>query len=196
MNATEISPKANPRLKRIRTVSRLVKWAIFALGSFSIIFVLFYSLTHTLSSKINIWHALFLISFQIVICLWYWKLTRLFHFYEQGLIFAAETIRCIKLLGVLWLAGWVFLTAAHFSPHPPTAQTTISGSNQVSPNEIPTRIHPTTVTVSHRFRVGFFTFDFGTGIDFGMPLGAVIIILVAWIMDEGRKIQEEQELTV
>jgi hypothetical protein len=45
-------------------------------------------------------------------------------------------------------------------------------------------------------RVGFFTFDFGLGIDFGMPLGAAIIILIAWIMDEGRKIQEDQELTV
>ena len=190
MNATEISPKVNPRLNRIRVVSRLVKWAIFALGSFSIIFVLFSSLSVASSSKINIWHALFLLSFQIVICLWYWKLTRLFHFYEQGLIFAAETIRCIKLLGVLWLAGWVFLTAAHFSPHSPAAQTAISGSNQVSPEEIPARIHPTTVTVSRPFRIGFFTFDFG------MPLGAVIIILIAWIMDEGRKIQEEQELTV
>lgn len=196
MNATEISPKANPRLLRIRTVSRLVKWAIFALGSFSIIFVLFSSLSIASSSKINVWHALFVFSFQIVICLWYWKLTRLFHYYERGLIFAAETIRCIKLLGVLWLAGWVFLTAAHFSPRPPTAQTTISRSDQDPPNIISARIHPTTVTVSHPFRIGFFTFDFGTGIDFGMPLGAVIIILIAWIMDEGRKIQEEQELTV
>jgi hypothetical protein len=112
------------------------------------------------------------------------------------LIFAAETIRCIKLLGFLWLAGWVFLTVAHFSPHPPTAQASISTSNQVPPKEIPARIHPITLTISHPLRIGFFTFDFGTGIDFGMPLGAVIIILIAWIMDEGRKIQEEQELTV
>jgi hypothetical protein len=44
--------------------------------------------------------------------------------------------------------------------------------------------------------IGFFAFDFGLGVDFGMPLGAAIIILIAWIMDEGRKIQEEQELTV
>jgi hypothetical protein len=195
MNANEVPTKTNPRLNQIRTVSRIVKWAIFALGSFSIIFVLFSSLSVASSSKINIWHALFLLSFQIVICLWYWKLTRLFHFYEQGLIFAAETIRCIKLLGILWLAGWVFLTAAHFSPHPPATQNTISGSNQI-PSKDPTRIHSTTVTVSHPFRIGFFTFDFGIGIDFGMPLAGAAIIIIAWIMDEGRKIQEEQELTV
>jgi len=88
MNANENFPKTNPRLNRIRIVSRIVKWVIFVLGSFSIIFVLlFSSLSVASSSKINIWHALFLLSFQIVICLWYWKLTRLFHFYEQGLIF-------------------------------------------------------------------------------------------------------------
>jgi hypothetical protein len=44
--------------------------------------------------------------------------------------------------------------------------------------------------------MGFFTFDFGTGIDFGPLLAGAVIILIAWIMDEGRKIQEEQELTV
>ena len=33
-------------------------------------------------------------------------------------------------------------------------------------------------------------------INFGLLLAGIIIILVAWIMDEGRKIQEEQELTV
>jgi hypothetical protein len=69
MNANEISPKANPRLNRIRTVSRIVKWAIFALGSFSIVFVVVFS--YGSFPKNNIWNALFLFSFQIVICLWY-----------------------------------------------------------------------------------------------------------------------------
>ena len=39
-------------------------------------------------------------------------------------------------------------------------------------------------------------FDFGTGINFGQLLIGSAIFLIAWIMDEGRKIQEEQELTV
>ena len=37
MNANEISSKANPRLNRIRTVSRLVKYAMFAPFVFTII---------------------------------------------------------------------------------------------------------------------------------------------------------------
>jgi hypothetical protein len=37
------------------------------------------------------------------------------------------------------------------------------------------------------------TIGFG---DFTRPAIGLIIILVAWIMDEGRKIQEEQELTI
>ena len=46
------------------------------------------------------------------------------------------------------------------------------------------------------YRMGFFTFNFGTAIDFGPLLAGAVIILIAWIMDEGRKIQEEQALTV
>jgi hypothetical protein len=53
-----------------------------------------------------------------------------------------------------------------------------------------------THTTLHTIRMGFFSFDFGTGIDFGVLMAGAIIVLVAWIMDEGRKIQEEQELTV
>ena len=49
---------------------------------------------------------------------------------------------------------------------------------------------------THTYRLGFFSFDFGTVIDFGVLLGGLIVVLIAWIMDEGRKIQEEQALTV
>ncbi len=188
MNANEISPKANPRLNRIKTVSRLVKWAMFAPFIFTILLCLFFFVPSSPSPfvKTGVWHLLFLILFQIVVCVWYWKLTRLFNFYEQGLIFAAETIRCIKILGALWIIGWMFLTAAHFSSRPPSAPPTTSASTQ-----------PMTKVTSHGFvKVGFITFDFGMGIDFGMPLSGAIILVIAWIMDEGRKIQEEQELTV
>jgi len=208
MSANEISPTANPRLNKIRTVSRCVKWVIFALGSYSIGFLLLFS--GSSSPRANIWHALFMMSFLIVLCIWYWKLTRLFHFYEQGLIFTAEPIRCIKLLGILWLIGWGFITAAHFTPRQTTArivsppsdasaptQTISPESVQASPRDA-TPLSHSTVVARNKFhvRVGFLTFDFGWGIDFGMPLVATIIILIAWIMDEGRKIQEEQELTV
>ena len=44
-------------------------------------------------------------------------------------------------------------------------------------------------------KTGFFNFSIGR-IDFGLLLSGIIIFIIAWIMDEGRKIQEEQELTV
>ena len=55
-------------------------------------------------------------------------------------------------------------------------------------------IYPTQAVAS--ITIGFFSFDFGTGIDFGTLFVGASVILAAWIMDEGRKIQEEQELTV
>jgi hypothetical protein len=51
------------------------------------------------------------------------------------------------------------------------------------------------VTSVKTHSLGFFSFNIG-GINFGMLLAGIIIVLIAWIMDEGRKIQEEQELTV
>jgi hypothetical protein len=49
--------------------------------------------------------------------------------------------------------------------------------------------------VESNLHMGFFTFSYGF-INLGYLLAGTIIILIAWIMDEGRKIQEEQELTV
>jgi hypothetical protein len=54
---------------------------------------------------------------------------------------------------------------------------------------------PSAHAATDNFRISFFSFGL-SDIDFGLLLAGVIIVLVAWIMDEGRKIQEEQELTV
>jgi Protein of unknown function (DUF2975) len=181
MNANEISSKANPRLNRIRTVSRFVKYTTFAFLIFSVVmsFFMFLSLPSSFA-KAGGWCALFFVLFQIVVCIWYWNLIRLFRCYERGLIFAAETIRCIKILGFLAVIGGMLNAVLRFLPKPP-----------------PVVFPPgTTHSASHIIRVGFFNFDFGTGFDFGLLLGGVVIVLIAWIMDEGRKIQEEQELTV
>jgi hypothetical protein len=128
---------------------------------------------------------------QILLWFWYWRLSRLFHCYERGMIFSSESIRCIKILGLVWLTGWLILTGSHFLPHTasnfqsaPHAEA--AGAKATSPS-IVTHIN---------YRMGFFTFDFGTGIDFGPLLAGSIILIIAWIMDEGRKMREEQELTV
>jgi hypothetical protein len=184
MNANEISPKANVRMNRIKIVSRITKYVCYVFLTFSIGFYSFMTSPGS-AFKANAWRALLVVMFQIVLWVWYWKLARLFHFYERGLIFAAETIRCIKTLGLLCVIGWTLGSTLHFVPRPePQPQAAL----------------PPGVTIvkqtTHTYRMGFFSFDFGTGIDFGLLVNGIIIVLIAWIMDEGRKIQEEQELTV
>ena len=115
---------------------------------------------------------------------WFWKLAQLFRLYERGLIFAAETIRCIKTLGMICVIGWLTLVAVRFTPRPePVPPRPTAGTQVVKVDR-------------HFYRVGFFSFDFGTGVDFGLLFVGASVVLAAWIMDEGRKLQEEQELTV
>lgn len=185
MNATEMAKKSiNPRLHRIQTVSRLAKYVCFVflafVAGFSILMFIQCHLYLAFDSR-----SLLTNLFQIVLCVWYWKLSRLFHFYEQGLIFAAGTIRCIKTLGLLYVIGGMITSLLHFFPKVLTS----------TPSPLPPGV-TVSQTVTHSFRMGFFNFDFGTGIDFGVLLAGAVIVLIAWIMDEGRKIQEEQELTV
>jgi hypothetical protein len=114
----------------------------------------------------------------LILCVWYWKLAQLFHYYERGLIFAVKTIRCIKFLGLLCVINWMLVSTSHL-----LLQETGPGLFQPSSSQ-------------PMYRMEFFSFAFGWGIDFGPLLIGAIIVLIAWIMDEGRKIQEEQELTV
>ena len=132
------------------------------------------------------WHWLFSILYQLVTAFWFWKLGRLFRFYEQGFIFASATIRCIKLLGLVCIIGWALGTVSSFLAHPnvsPVLASPPPGAKLVSVS-------------SHVHYLGFFAFDFGTGVNFGPFVIGIIIVLIAWIMEEGRKIQEEQALTV
>jgi hypothetical protein len=189
MNSNEISLKANARLQRIKIVSRVVRYAFLALFIISIIYFLFgilFSSAPSWNFKNNVWRALCVVAMQVVICLWYWKLARLFGFYERGLIFVSEAVRCIKFLGWLCVAQWMLGTIYHillkYYPIIPLQPTLPPGVS---------------VTVKQAMigRMGFFSFDIW-GINFGFLLAGTVIVLIAWIMDEGRKIQEEQELTV
>ena len=124
-------------------------------------------------------------SFSVCLLLfWFWKLAQLFRFYERGQIFAAETIRCIKVLGLICLVGWVVMVSARFMPRP-----------EMMPQNPPVGAK-SVIVKKQSFNMGFVSFDFGTGIDFGLLFVGASVVLAAWIMDEGRKIQEEQELTV
>jgi hypothetical protein len=188
MNANEISPKANPRLQRIKVVSRIVRYAILGLFVISIgVFLMAIFPTWRLATikEHSVWFGFVNVP-QVVLWVWYWKLAKLFHFYERGLIFATATIRCIKTLGILCVINWLLLSTYNvwerMFPQPPPP-----------PPILPP--HVTVTVVESSFRMGFFTFSIA-GISFGLLLAGIIIAVIAWIMDEGRKIQEEQELTV
>ena|ERR1700690_1813948 len=192
MNTNEIAPKTNLRMNRIRTVSRIAKIVMLGLLIFTLYFPIRTYIFQILSPSFKrggfSLPDVLTIIFQAVLWVWYWKLFRLFSLYEQGFIFSAQTIRCIKTLGVLCAVGWALMTLLQFLPHPlPSSQIT--------------QAHPPEATVIKgvmvsSYRLGFFSFDFGTGINFGLLFAGIVIVLIAWIMDEGRKIQEEQELTV
>jgi hypothetical protein len=188
MNANVISPKANVRMNRIKIVSRIARLLVIGFLLFTIWFLLrawifqgtpvLFDKSNAASAKAAYQYPLFLcvgilsMITPLILCVWYWKLAQLFHYYERGLIFTVKTIRCIKLLGLLCMINWMLVSTIH-----------LLLQDQPSPNQ-------------PMYRMEFFSFDFGWGIDFGPLLIGAIIVLVAWIMDEGRKIQEEQELTV
>ena len=175
MNAETKS--SSTRLQRIQRVSRIFRYFVLANLVFNFGFWLLMFPTWTLRGlEITVWGLLMLF--------WFWKLAQLFRLYERGKIFAAETIRCIKVLGMICLIGWVVSASARFLPQP-----------EVIPQNPPVRVKSVIVS-KLTFKLGFFTFDFGTGIDFGLLFVGSSVVLAAWIMDEGRKIQEEQELTV
>jgi len=186
MNTNEISPKTNSRLTRIKTVSRIFRYFVLANLVFNVGFFVISFLSSSDGMRITV-RGLFLSASMLLMFFWFWKLAQLFRLYERGMIFAAEAIRCIKVLGMICVIGWLTLVAVRFTPRP-----------EPIPHNLSADVHLVKAVgvEKHYYRMGFFSFDFGTGIDFGTLFVGVSVILAAWIMDEGRKIQEEQELTV
>jgi len=186
-----MNPETKPcsaRLQRIQLVSRIVKYAILALFVISVAQFLMMSLPtwqlQTLKEH-PVWSGLTNLP-QVVLWVWYWKLARLFDFYERGLIFTSETIRCIKTLGILCIINWMLINIRYFiSDHPLL----------YSPTTTTPHIYISVFAPLKLFSVGFFSFSIGP-INFGLLLAGIIIVIIAWIMDKGRKIQDEQELTV
>jgi hypothetical protein len=189
MNANEISSKSNlARFKRIKIISQIVRYAVWGMLILSLMSYLLISVpTWRLEAfKHPVWVIWFvLVSLpQVALWVWYWNLAKLFQYYEHGLIFATKTICRIKALGVICVLTWVLINLRFFitEHHVPIGPT-------------PSSPHAIALAPIEMFRMSFFAFSIG-GIDFGLLLAGIIIVIIAWIMDEGRKIQEEQELTV
>ena len=119
MTTSTCSPKANPRINRIRIVSRIGKIVMLGLLVFTLYRSFFFSssswswshggvsLLEPSQTSSFFWYHITLTLFFIILLAWYWKLFRLFNLYEHGLIFSAQTIRCIKILGLLCAVGWI-----------------------------------------------------------------------------------------
>ena len=118
----------------------------------------------------------------ILLAVWCWKLINLFRYYERGLIFDGKTIHCLRILGILCVAGWMLNGVSHYC--------SILEYQQLRP---PPNLSHSPIEIVHDIDFYGLTFFY---FDFSLLFAGIVIVLIAWIMDEGRKIQEEQELTV
>ena len=159
MNANDISPKANPRLKRIQKISAYLRTIFFACA---------------------VWFGLLgILGMYYFLCVGYavefWFAYKLFSFLARGDLFTPKIVRYLRWIGItsILIGIWSIyhemsmnVNAGYLKHVPSSGQEIISW-------------------FQHIFYL----------LAFNLLLGFVIIF-VAWIMDEGRKIQEEQELTV
>ena len=178
MNANKISPKNNPRLKRIKIISRIFRvligilsmtWmllsALFVMASIKYVqgtgqpmlanLHITFSPHQSYTSPFSVPQPVFLIG-AIQLCMGGFGLillNRLFAFYERGDFFKAENIRCLKFLGLVIIGIWFTQAILELM----ALQNNIESS--------------------------------------GLVYG-ILIVFIGCIMDEGRKIQEEQNLTV
>jgi len=200
MNTNEISPKAKIRLNRIKIVSRIFRTLI---GIAAVLLTLVAALFVLISAKYALGSApprpgALIIAFSphqaypspfdislpvfVVGTIEYGLagmglilLNRLFACYERGVFFKTENIRCFKFLGLIVIGLWLTLSLLELLAQ----QDSFKGSGPV---------YPILTVIIGAYRVNLGSF---------LPLvSGILIVFVAWIVDEGRKIQEEQELTV
>ena len=171
MNANEISPKANARMNRIQKVSTFLR-------TFFFVSALIFWISGIMFVVISIWNPhehpdsqRFLFFGYAVECCFAYKL---FSFYAHGDLFAPNVVRCIRWIGIITVLIGIGSIFYKFSILLGTGWF-IGASSAMG--------------IIGCLHMIFFQLFFNL-------LPGFAIIFVAWIMDEGRKIQEEQELTV
>ncbi|MEO5803963.1 MAG: DUF2975 domain-containing protein [Verrucomicrobiota bacterium] len=176
----QISHKASSRMNRIQKASKGIRLALqygfpVLVMMLMLIIVLLptYGITAPREYLMNSLHAMtpagktmaqppfnsFLSIINLVIFgLSFRTILKLLGFFEKGILFAKETVHCIKILGCLAIASGV---------------------------------------IELIFSIAIQNYGVRTlGAGLGNLFEGFFIFFIAWIMDEGRKIQEEQELTV
>jgi len=117
--------------------------------------------------------------------IWYCLLAKLFGLYAKGNIFGADCIRCIKWAGFVCVSGWLLSTSVQVCFQINDGHLFNGGGRP------PIHFTGFSLTLFDVFFIRNIEY-----IDFGLLVLGIAVVLIAWIMDEGRKIQEEQELTV
>ena len=175
VNANKISPKANPRMNRIQKVSKCVRLFLqygIPLTIIAVMVLEYLVVAHkitlpkpahpsnagsdsvTSAGAFQLWGILRL----VVYLFWYRTALKLFSFFEKGILFTAETVRCIQILGGIYFARFLVQLGLYF----------------FAPSQD-----------NHWL---------GTGLS--DLFTSFLIIFIGWLIDEARKIREEQELTV
>lgn len=189
MNANDITPKTNARLNRIRTICRSLKIMLLLYVGCVFVFLpryfhfihktsegywtIFYGTYKTLAEVpwIEKSLALFCVGMLLAAIATGYQLLGI---YERGIIFSARNVQLLRRIGLLVasygvvtvLGGTLFLIWGNW----------IQSAN------------------GYLFKT--LAFDFFAMLSSPWVIGGMCMIVLSLIMDEGRKIQEEQELTV
>jgi Na+/alanine symporter len=174
VNVNEIPPKANPRMNRIQRVSKGIRLfllygiPICIVCSLASIFFIpkswaenqlhtpdgttFTSAYQAHRTGIALNGVLLLVLFLF----WYRTALKLFSNFEKGNLFTAETVRCIQILGGIYVVRFLLYAVFNFL---------LLGIQ-------------------------------GLVMDLNDLFMGLLVIFIGWLIDEARKIREEQELTV
>ncbi|WP_126456826.1 DUF2975 domain-containing protein [Sulfuriflexus mobilis] len=97
-------------------------------------------------------------------------LAKLFNLYEKGIVFASPTVKCFRQLG--WVLMFWVLASLLYLPMLSGVVTSVNPPGQ--------RLIAAQLGLS----------------DFVILLMGAIVVLISWVMDEARKLEEEQAHTV
>jgi hypothetical protein len=192
MNAAKLTPlNIHPRLKRIATVSNILKWLCFVgvlLFGIGVLLLLVLWITtgstvgDTAKTKIpyylpkyhflgNLCHF----SNIVIVLLNTWFAFKLFRLYSHGQLFSPGNISYLRKLAVTFLLIGIVAALETFMENPQ------------SPKDYNDAVAVVDKLPAFWGAVIYFCNNASM---------ALVVLFFAWIMDEGRKIQEEQELTV
>lgn len=171
MNTNEMPSKGNRRMNRIQQVSGIFRTVFFAGVVLLVVGVLAQIPRIFVHASGARFEPVITAAAGIASAVLAWFCYKLFSLYSRGQLFSSKVVSCIRRIGYTYflMAALAFFSQM-ISLH--------SGKGDL----LPTAYH-----------LDWAIYVWGLA---GALFSASLIIFIAWVMDEGRKIQEEQELTV